>query len=188
VLLPGSPAGILSHVSEPAVPAALARFNAEPVEQVEDVLQAINAAPRFATEVAVGRPYPDVDTLVRRAEQISRSLPWEEVAIALTAHPRIGDRVSGASAEARSSRREQNGMATAAAELRAAVLAGNRAYEQRFHHVFLIRAAGRSAEEMLAELRRRLANGVDAERTEVTDQLAEITGLRLRRLMEDGAP
>jgi 2-oxo-4-hydroxy-4-carboxy-5-ureidoimidazoline decarboxylase len=114
-------------------------------------------------------------------------LPWEEVAIALTAHPRIGDRVSGASAEARSSRREQNGMATAAAELRAAVLAGNRAYEQRFHHVFLIRAAGRSAEEMLAELHRRLANSVDDERTEVTDQLAEITGLRLRRLMEDGA-
>ena len=172
---------------EPATPAALARFNAEPVEQVEDVLQAINAAPRFATEVAVGRPYPDVDTLVRRVEQISRALPWEEVAIALTAHPRIGDRVRGSTAEARSSRREQNGMTAADAELRTAVLAGNRAYEQRFHHVFLIRAADRSAAEMLAELNRRLANDLDTERTEVTRQLAEITGLRVRRLMEGGA-
>jgi 2-oxo-4-hydroxy-4-carboxy-5-ureidoimidazoline decarboxylase len=174
-------------VPAPATPAALARFNSEPVEQVEDVLQAINAAPRFAIEVAVGRPYPDVDALVRRAEQVSRSLPWEEVAIALSAHPRIGDRVGGSSAEARSSRREQNGMVAADAELRAEVLAGNRAYEQRFRHVFLIRAAGRSAEEMLAELHRRLANDVDDERVEVTDQLAEITGLRLRRLMENGA-
>ena len=172
---------------EPATPAALARFNAEPVEQVEDVLQAINAAPRFAIEVAVGRPYPDVDTLVERAKQVSRSLPWDEVAIALSAHPRIGDRVGGSSAEARSSRREQNGMSAADDELRAAVLVGNRAYEQRFHHVFLIRAAGRSAEEMLAELNRRLANDVDAERVEVREQLAEITGLRVRRLVENGA-
>jgi len=175
-------------VPEPASPAALARFNSEPVEQVEDVLQAINAAPRFATELAVGRPYPDVDTLVRRAEQISRALPWEEVAIALSAHPRIGERVGGSSAEARSSRREQSAMAAADAELRAAVLAGNRAYEHRFHHVFLIRAAGRTGEEMLAELNRRLANDEETERKEVTEQLAEITGLRLRRLLENGAP
>jgi 2-oxo-4-hydroxy-4-carboxy-5-ureidoimidazoline decarboxylase len=175
-------------VPEPAVPAPLARFNSEPVEQVEDVLQAINAAPRFADELVVGRPYPDVDTLVARAEQISRALPWEEVAIALSAHPRIGDRVTGATAEARSSRREQSAMAAADAELRAAILAGNRAYEQRFHHVFLIRAAGRPAGEMLAELHRRLDNDEDAERVEVTQQLAEITGLRLRRLLADGAP
>jgi 2-oxo-4-hydroxy-4-carboxy-5-ureidoimidazoline decarboxylase len=175
-------------VPEPAVPAALARFNSEPVEQVEDVLQAINAAPRFATEVAVGRPYPDVDTLVRRVEQVSRSLPWEEVAIALADHPRIGDRVTGPGTGARSSRREQNGMAAADAQLKAAIVAGNREYERRFHHVFLIRAAGRSAEEMLAELNRRLANDVDLERAEVTGQLAEITALRVRRLMENGAP
>jgi 2-oxo-4-hydroxy-4-carboxy-5-ureidoimidazoline decarboxylase len=174
-------------VAEPAVPAALTRFNSEPVEQVEDVLQAINAAPRFATEVAVGRPYPDVDTLVRRVEEVSRALPWDEVAVALTAHPRIGDRVTGSTAEARSSRREQNGMSAADAELRAAVLAGNRAYEQRFHHVFLVRAAGRSAEEMLAELHRRLANDAETERAEVTQQLAEITALRVRRLIEEGA-
>jgi 2-oxo-4-hydroxy-4-carboxy-5-ureidoimidazoline decarboxylase len=173
-------------VPESAVPAALTRFNSEPVEQIEDVLQAINAAPRFATEVVVGRPYPDVDSLVRRVEQISRSLPWEEVAIALSDHPRIGDRVIGAGVGAQSSRREQNGMAAADAEVRAALVAGNRAYEQRFHHVFLIRAAGRSAEEMLAELNRRLANDVDVERAEVTQQLAEITALRVRRLMENG--
>ena len=36
--------------------------------------------------------------------------------------------------------------------VRAALVDGNRAYEERFGHVFLIRAAGRTPEEMLAEL------------------------------------
>ena len=38
----------------------------------------------------------------------------------------------------------------------AELVAGNIAYERRFGRVFLIRAAGRSGPEILAELRRRL--------------------------------
>ena len=67
-------------------------------------------------------------------------------------------------------------------ETRAALLDGNRAYEERFDHVFLIRASGRSPEEMLAELRRRLDNDEESERAEVTEQLAQITGLRVKGL------
>ena len=59
----------------------------------------------------------------------------------------------------------------------------NAEYERRFGHVFLIRAAGRSAEEMLTELDRRLANDEDRERAEVTEQLAQITRLRLQTLL-----
>jgi len=161
----------------------LDRFDAEPAERALELLRACNAAPSFATQVAAGRPYGSADALVARAEQVSRALPWDEVAAALAAHPRIGDRVEGASAEATASRREQSGMGAADAELRAQVLAGNRAYEERFDHVFLIRAAGRSAEEMLTELHRRLANSPEAERAEVTEQLAQITALRVRGLV-----
>jgi 2-oxo-4-hydroxy-4-carboxy-5-ureidoimidazoline decarboxylase len=74
-------------------------------------------------------------------------------------------------------------MGTAGDDVRAALAEGNRAYEERFGHVFLIRAAGRSPQEMLAELRRRLANDAAAERTEVTEQLAQITGLRVKELV-----
>jgi 2-oxo-4-hydroxy-4-carboxy-5-ureidoimidazoline decarboxylase len=102
---------------------------------------------------------------------------------ALAAHPRIGDRVEGASAEAQASRREQSSMDDADADVRAALLEGNRAYQERFDHVFLIRAAGRSPEEMLAELRRRLGNDVDTERAETTEQLAQITRLRVEGLL-----
>jgi 2-oxo-4-hydroxy-4-carboxy-5-ureidoimidazoline decarboxylase len=38
---------------------------------------------------------------------------------------------------------------------------------------------------MLAELRRRLANDETGERAEVTEQLAQITRLRLQKLLAD---
>jgi len=100
------------QVGHPLTVAALDDFNDEPADRAVQRLRACNAAPRFAAEVVAGRPYRDVATLVRRAEDVARSLPWEDVAIALAAHPRIGDRVDGASAEAESSRREQSSMRT----------------------------------------------------------------------------
>jgi 2-oxo-4-hydroxy-4-carboxy-5-ureidoimidazoline decarboxylase len=163
--------------------AALDDFNDEPADRAVQALRACNAAPRFAAELVAGRPFRDVETLVARAEEVTRALPWDDVAIALAAHPRIGDRVEGSSAEAESSRREQGSMDDADAATRDALLEGNRAYEERFDHVFLIRASGRSPEEMLAELRRRLDNDEDAERAEVTEQLAQITAIRVRELV-----
>jgi 2-oxo-4-hydroxy-4-carboxy-5-ureidoimidazoline decarboxylase len=163
--------------------AALDDFNEKPAEQAAEALRACNAAPSFPASVLGGRPYPDADALVARAEQVTRGLPWGEVSAALAAHPRIGDRVEGATAEAQASRREQSSMAGADDEARAGLLEGNRAYEQRFDHVFLIRAAGRSPAEMLAELHRRLGNDEATERAEVTEQLAQITGLRVRGLI-----
>ena len=70
-------------------------------------------------------------------------LDWDEVAAALAAHPRIGERAAGDSAEAASSRREQSAVTRAGDEVKQALADGNRAYERRFGHVFLIRAAGR---------------------------------------------
>jgi 2-oxo-4-hydroxy-4-carboxy-5-ureidoimidazoline decarboxylase len=160
--------------------ARLDDFNNEPADQAVQELRACNAAPRFAAELVAGRPYPDAETLVVRAEEVARSLPWDEVSVALAAHPRIGDRPEGASGEAEASRREQSSMTDADAGTRAALVDGNRAYEERFGHVFLIRAAGRSPEEMLAELRRRLANDAESEQTEATEQLAQISALRVR--------
>ena len=60
----------------------------------------------------------------------------------------------------------------------------NAAYERRFGHVFLIRAAGRSAEEMAG--RAATAGSpttTTRERAEVTEQLAQITRLRLQTLL-----
>ena len=163
--------------------AALDDFNDEPPERAVEALRACNAAPRFAAEVAAGRPYPDAGALVARAEEVARGLSWDEVVAALAAHPRIGDRVQGSTAEAAASRREQSSMSDADDAVHVALLDGNRAYEERFHHVFLIRASGRTPEEMLAELHRRLGNDEESERAEVTEQLAQISALRVKALV-----
>jgi 2-oxo-4-hydroxy-4-carboxy-5-ureidoimidazoline decarboxylase len=167
----------------PLTVAALEDFNHEPVEQAAEALRACNAAPRFVVELVAARPYASAEALIAHAEQVARSLAWEQVTEALAAHPRIGDRVEGSSAEAAASRQEQSSMTGADADVRAALVDGNRVYEERFDHVFLIRAAGRSPEEMLAELRRRLDNDAETERAEVTEQLAQITALRVKGMV-----
>jgi 2-oxo-4-hydroxy-4-carboxy-5-ureidoimidazoline decarboxylase len=160
-------------------------LNAASTEQAAADLGACNASPLWITGVVAHRPYADAEALLRTAEDTARALPWDEVRAALDAHPRIGDRVPGQGTEARWSRQEQAAVGSSDEATSDALRAGNAAYEQRFGHVFLIRAADRSAEEMLAELRRRLGNDEAGERAEVTEQLAQITRLRLSKLLAD---
>lgn len=98
---------------------------------------------------------------------------------ALAVHPRIGDRPPAGSRE----RAEQAAAENADAEVLAAIAAGNAAYEQRFGMTYVVRAAGRSAPEMLAMLRERLANDPADELRIAAAQQWEITRLRLELLL-----
>ena len=68
-------------------------------------------------------------------------------------------------------------------ETLAALAAENRQYEDRFGHVFLIAASGRSADEILAELRRRIGNDPAVELEEAKRELRKIAQLRLAGLV-----
>ncbi|MBO3084674.1 2-oxo-4-hydroxy-4-carboxy-5-ureidoimidazoline decarboxylase [Cellulomonas fengjieae] len=131
---------------------------------------------RWVDEVASGCPYPSLDALVGVADLAARPLSTAEVDEALSAHPRIGATTTGLSTA------EQSASATDDPALVAAMDAGNRAYEERFGRIFLIRAAGRSRTEILDELHRRLGLSDDDESAEVADQLRQIALLRLRTL------
>ena len=102
---------------------------------------------------------------------------------ALAGHPRIGERAAGPHHNAAASAREQAGVDPADAEAARALAEGHAAYEERCDRVFLIRAAGRSAQEILAQLTRRLDNDDDAERAETETHLREIALLRLRQVV-----
>jgi 2-oxo-4-hydroxy-4-carboxy-5-ureidoimidazoline decarboxylase len=95
---------------------------------------------------------------------------------AMKAHPRIGER-GGAD-----STREQSRAMQASNVTLAELAAENRLYEDRFGHVFLIFASGRGAEEILAELRRRMKNDPATELQEAKRELRKIAHLRLERL------
>ncbi|MDX6209630.1 MAG: hypothetical protein QOE24_2021 [Frankiales bacterium] len=102
---------------------------------------------------------------------------WRE---ALAAHPRIGDRTPAGSQE----RREQSATAGADEAVLAEIAAGNLAYEEKFGMTYVVRASGRPADELLTILRSRLGNAPTDELAVAAEQQAEITALRLGRLLD----
>jgi allantoicase len=159
-------------------------LNSLPTAQAEELLATCCRARAWVERMAAGRPYADLDALLEAGDRAVAELDRDDLSEALAAHPRIGGQAAGPSPEAAWSRREQAAVGDAGDEVRAALAEGNRAYEERFGHVFLVRADGRSAEEMLAALRERLANDPDTEWRAVADELRQITRLRLERLLQ----
>jgi 2-oxo-4-hydroxy-4-carboxy-5-ureidoimidazoline decarboxylase len=155
-----------------------------PEEQAAAALRACCASSTWVQQVLAGRPYGSAAPLLETAERACRALSAADVEEALAAHPRIGERAEGASTEARWSRQEQSSVSAADALVRDRIREGNAAYEARFDRVFLVRAAGRSPEQVLAELERRLGNDDATEQQEVVEQLAQITRLRVERLLQ----
>jgi 2-oxo-4-hydroxy-4-carboxy-5-ureidoimidazoline decarboxylase len=154
----------------------LASFNAAPENQAVAAMLACCASRRFAAAVAAGRPYASQAAALAAVETVFESLTWPDVLASMDAHPRIGDRVSGQSAA------EQSGVAD---ESRAALQAGNAAYEERFGHVFLICATGLSGAQMLTALNQRLKNDEVSERVVAAAELRKITVLRARKALAE---
>lgn len=160
-------------------------FNALPAARLEEDLLACCAAPAWGATVAAARPYRERGEIIAVADAAARALSWDEVRVGLSAHPRIGERAAGGSKEAAWSRREQSAAAGSADDTtRAELVAANQAYEERFGHVFLIFASGRSQAEILAAARERLGHDEAAERAVVTDELRKIALLRLERVLD----
>lgn len=135
---------------------------------------------RWCEDIVDRRPYESVDSLVAEAAQAADPFTTEEIDSALAHHPRIGERAGGDSREATLSRSEQAGVDPSDADVQQALRDGNLAYEERFGRVFLIRAAGRSAGEILSSLRERLQHDPVSEERIIAGQLREIALLRLR--------
>ena len=163
--------------------AGLATFNEADAGALRPRLHACLGVDRWVEEVLRGRPYADREALLEVADGAALELDDTELASALAGHPRIGERASAPEHDAAQSAREQAGVDRNDARVARALLEGNAAYEDRFDRVFLIRAAGRSAAEILAELRRRLGNDDLTERAETVDQLRQIALLRLEGLL-----
>ncbi|MDN4474772.1 2-oxo-4-hydroxy-4-carboxy-5-ureidoimidazoline decarboxylase [Demequina sp. SYSU T00192] len=149
------------------------------IEPQRDELLACLSVTRWADALS-GRAYATLLELERAAVSAGTPLTPAEIDEALAAHPRIGERREGDDAEARFSRTEQRSSASPDEALAARLAELNAAYEERFGRVFLIRAAGRSREEIVGEIERRLENDDVAELAEVADQLRGIALLRLR--------
>jgi OHCU decarboxylase len=167
--------------SDPAlILSVIEQFNALPAGEAEDNLYACFANRSWAGRVASGRPYSNIDALLAAAESAWSELAPGDWLRAFAAHPRIGDRGGHAPA---TSEREQSGVRQASAGTMAALAAGNREYEKRFGHVFLIAARGRSAEDILHALRHRMNNDPYTELEVAAGEQRKITRMRLLELL-----
>jgi allantoicase len=145
-----------------------------------DALLGCCASRRWADTLARELPAcQGTDDVLSASEQAWWRLTPQDWREALNAHPKIGERTVAGSIEDR----EQGVMASAGPAVRSAIDDGNRSYEKRFGMTYVIRAAGRSAEEMLHLLRLRLTNDPETELRIAAAQQAEITRLRLESLL-----
>ena len=161
----------------------LAAFNAMDGEGARERLLTCLDAPGWADRVLAGRPYADLGELEAAMVAASATMSDEELERALARHPRIGERADAARHDAAHSTREQAGVDRDDPDLARRLDEGNRAYEERFGRVFIVRAAGRSGHDILDHLERRLANSDELERAETVDQLTQIAVLRIREVL-----
>lgn len=163
----------------------LAEFNEADRAEASAALRPCVDIQRWVDQIADARPFASGKELLGFARDAASPFTAEEVEAALAHHPRIGERPTAATAEASMSRSEQAGVDPADAAVAEALAAGNRAYEEKFGRVFLIRAAGRSAPEIVAALKERLANTPAQEDVIVAQQLREIALLRLEGVISE---
>jgi 2-oxo-4-hydroxy-4-carboxy-5-ureidoimidazoline decarboxylase len=162
----------------------LARWNSITREEAMREILSCCGSTAWAGKMAGHRPFSDERSLLRVSDRIwfgLRAADWLE---AFHSHPRIGERPAMAGAALRSaqwSEQEQSNVASAQDQIKLALSEGNRAYERKFGHIFIVCAADKAAPEILEILGRRMHNEGDAELREAAEQQRQITQLRLKK-------
>lgn len=164
---------------------SLSTFNALDEGAAREALYACCSSHRWAKAMAAARPFRSETALFESADAALAELGEADVDDAMSGHPRIGDKVAGP--RGAWSRAEQGGMSGADADLEAAMVQGNRDYEERFGYVYLVCASGLSAAELLSVLQQRLGNTPSVERAVVREEFRKINRLRLAKLVGSSA-
>ena len=162
----------------------LTRWNSMPREKaVEEILPCCGSR-AWARAMATRRPIRSEADLLAACDAIWKGLPVSDWVESFQSHPRIGDSKVPSAASAQSatwSRTEQQNVGNAGDVVKAALAEGNRAYEQRFGRIFIVCATGKSAQEILEILERRLRNDDKTELLEAAEQQRQIAHLRLKK-------
>ncbi len=159
----------------------LSAWNAAATQAALDAMLACCCARRWAAAMVALRPIGSVVELSEAADRIWSTMEEPDWMEAFACHPRIGERrtVHASRKSAAWSEQEQSSATDAAESVLAELAAGNALYEQRFGFTYIVCATGKSAEEMLAVLNRRLGSDHGTELREAAEQQRQITQIRL---------
>ena len=141
----------------------------------------------WAEEVEQRRPFASVEQLVTRANEVWWTLQPTDWLEAFRSHPKIGEKKAANAVSAQSqqwSSLEQQSVQYAAPGTIDKLAHLNRDYEQKFGFIFIVCATGKSTDEILALIEKRLPNEASVELPIAAAEQAKITELRLRKLIE----
>ena len=161
-------------------------LNSLPDAEAIDELKTCCGSTQWAGQLISRRPFETFDQLVSQSHEVWWSLKSDDWLEAFRSHPKIGEKKAEAAASKQSehwSKGEQSGMARASDEIASTLSRLNLEYEGKFGYIFIVCATGKSSEEMLAILRKRLENGPAEEIHSAAAEQAKITELRLRKLV-----
>jgi len=138
-------------------------------------------AKRWAAEMVALRPIGTVEALSELADRVWNTMQEQDWQEAFACHPRIGERTAAGGSEqtAKWSQQEQSHSNTANEKVLAELAEGNRLYEETFGFTYIVCATGKSAEEMLEILKRRLGSTREDELREAAEQQRQIMQIRL---------
>ncbi len=169
----------------------LERLNSLPASAAESEFLKCCGAKAWALSMVEQRPFADVAELLSKADDIWQSLGSADWLEAFRSHPKIGEqKAQQAQSETAQtwSEQEQAGTLDSAAETMKSLAEGNHQYEERFGHIFIVCASGKTANEMLAILQARLPNDLDLELHVAAEEQRKITSIRLQKLVIDPGP
>ena len=165
----------------------LAAWNEAEADTALAAMIACCGARRWAEAMVALRPIADVAELSAAAGRIWNTMEEADWREAFACHPRIGERTPAhTSAQSHAwSQEEQSSANGAAMSVLAKLAVGNALYEERFGFTYIVCATGKSAEEMLSILNRRIANDPAAELCEAAGQQRQIMQIRLRKWLHE---
>ena len=162
----------------------LDEFNALSSETAESLLMDCCGCGRWAVHVASQRPFVSSNVLYAAADTIWQNLDRADWLEAFSHHPQIGEKAAVGSASARQwATGEQSGGRSASEDAKTRLARGNRTYYEKFGYIYIVCATGKSADEMLALLERRLQNDPASELPIAAEQQRLITRIRLEKLL-----
>ncbi len=167
--------------------ATLSAWNSADKSTAFNAMIACCGSKRWAQEMVALRPFESIESLSLTADEVWSTMQEPDWIEAFACHPRIGER-KAAHAVAKSaawSVQEQSSTEHAAEQVLAELAAGNALYEERYGFTYIVCATGKSAEEMLAILNRRLASDRATELRVAAEQQRQITQIRLGKWLAE---
>ena len=180
----------------------LERFNTAADSLIVAMLEDLFCSRELAVRVVLARPFGSVEEAAEYADAALFRLPDEMVRDAVNAHPAIGGKVAPGSHSAKEQSQALASQAGSSAPHRSGEDQGAEStsdtlarirqvsadYEQRFGYRYLVRAAGLSAADILADLTSRMGNDDVSEWLITRKNLASINDLRLHNAIADHQP